>query len=258
MREFLDDVHKHADDGYGRAQAAAKKQLPRRFYKQACVGEQDGFFRVELDGRATRTPGKAPVLVPSMELAQLMANEWEAQAQFIDARTMPLVRLVNSAIEGGEAATVALRAEVIKYAGNDLLLFRAESPRELVKLQERHWDAVLVDLSRYFTVKFQPTIGIIHRDQPENTLARLAQSLAGADHFVLSAMVSITGLTGSALLAIALRHGLIDQQAGWAAAHVDEDYNALMWGADHEALARRQQRHIEFDTALSLLKLVDK
>ncbi len=258
MREFLNDVDKHMDDGYGRAQAAVKQQQPKRFYENVSVGGRDGNFYIELDGRATKTPGKIPVVVPSRELARLMANEWQAQAGIIDAHTMPMVRLVNSAIEGGAGVAAALRREVIKYAGNDLLLFRADSPRELVNDQELHWDAALAGLARHFGVKFQLVTGIIHCEQPKNTLARLAKSLEGSDHFVLTAMVSITGLTGSGLLAIALRHTLIDAEAAWVAAHVDEDYNARLWGADKQALARRQKRRIEFDSAIRLLALVDK
>ena len=30
MREFLDDAHAHREDGYGRAQAHVKPQLPKR------------------------------------------------------------------------------------------------------------------------------------------------------------------------------------------------------------------------------------
>jgi len=257
LREIIENAHKHMDDGYGRAQAAARQQRPKRFYKNVSVGGRDGLFRIELDGRATKTPGKVPVLVPSRDLAQLMAAEWEAQESHIDASTMPVVRLVNSAIEGGKKIAAPLRRELIKYAGNDLLLFRADGPRELVNEQERHWDAVLATLARHFEIKFHPIVGIIHSDQPANTLARLARSLEDADYFALSALVSLTGLTGSGLLAIALRHALIDAEAAWTAAHVDEDHNARLWGADKEAEARLAKRRVEFDAAITVLGLVD-
>jgi len=51
---------------------------------------------------------------------------------------------------------------------------------------------------------------------------------------------------------------LIDPEDAWAAAHVDEDYNAALWGADHEALERRKYRRKEFDAALRVLALVDR
>jgi chaperone required for assembly of F1-ATPase len=73
---------------------------------------------------------------------------------------------------------------------------------------------------------------------------------------VLTTMVSITGLTGSGLLAIGLRHGLIDADAAWTAAHVDEDYQIGLWGEVEEATERRAKRRIEFDAAVELLGLM--
>jgi len=208
LGDIGEKAREHVNDGYGRAQAHVKRQLPKRFYKKAGVAERGALFGVELDKRATKTPSKAPVLVASRELAQLLADEWQAQDSHIDAASMPAVRLVNSAIEGGEKTAGALRDEVIKYAGNDLMLFRADSPEDLVQLQQQYWDTVLAKMASHFRVRFEPVIGIIHRDQPRNTLARLAQSLADADHFALTALVSVTSLTGSGLLAVALRHAL--------------------------------------------------
>ena len=163
MREFIEDAHQHRDDGYGRAQAHVRRELPKRFYKQTGVSPVDGGFAVTLDGKPTRTPGMKPVVVPVAPLATAMAAEWAAQGEFIDPATMPLVRLVNSAIESGEERVIALREEVVKYAGNDLLLYRTDTPQELVAEQERLWDSALVRIARHFGVGFQPTIGIIHQ-----------------------------------------------------------------------------------------------
>jgi chaperone required for assembly of F1-ATPase len=256
MREFLEDALSHSDDGLGRAQKPARADLPKRFYKATGVGVVDGGFTVTLDGRATRTPGRVPVVVPVAGIATIMAEQWAAQGDVIDAETMPMVRLVNAALESGADAAPPFRAEIVKYAGSDLLLYRADTARELVVLQEELWDGVLVKLARHFGVRFQPTIGILHQEQPAATLAKLDEVLQEENVLVLTAMVSITGLTGSGLLAIALRHGLIDADAAWKAAHVDEDYQIGLWGEVDEATERRAKRRIEFDAAVELLELM--
>jgi chaperone required for assembly of F1-ATPase len=260
VREFLDDAHEHRQDGYGRAQKHARKdELPKRFYKLTGIGPaQSGGFTVTLDGKATRTPGRVPVAVPSQELARQMADEWAAQGERIDAETMPLVRLVNSAIESGETQLPAFRAEIAKYAGNDLMLYRADSPQELVKDEERLWDPALVKLARHFGIAFQPTIGIVHQPQPPATLARVAATLLAETLLPLTALVSITALTGSALLTIGLRHGLFTPDEVWNAAHVDEDYNARIWGAVDDAIVRRDKRRKEFDAAIRVLELLGR
>ncbi|MBN9308454.1 ATP12 family protein [Devosia sp.] len=256
MREFLEDAESHRDDGYGRAQHLNKVELPKRFYKAVGVGSAPGGFAVTLDGKTPRTPAQKPVVVPYPALAEVMAEEWAAQGEFIDPRTMPVVRLVNSAIEAGEERHEALRAEIVKYAGNDLLLYRADHPRELVAEQERVWDAALVALARHFEVAFQPTIGILHQPQPAPTLERLAASLSDTTLFEAVTLNSLTGLTGSGLLAIALRENLMDAEAVWTAAHVDEDHNIRLWGEVHEATERREKRRMEFDAAVKVLEIV--
>lgn len=255
MRDQLDDIQKHLNDGYGRAQELDKVELPKRFYKDVGVAAVDAGFAITLDGRQSRTPGrKLPITVPSAAIATAMAAEWAAQGEFIDATTMPMVRLVNSAVESGEEMIPAFREEVLKFAAGDLLLYRADTPQELVSEQEVIWDNALVTLARHFGVRFQPTTGIIHQDQPKATLDRLAESLSAENLLTLTALVSITGLTGSGLLAIGLLHKLFSAEQVWKAAHVDEDFQISQWGQDEEAAHRRAKRRVEFDTAVAVVE----
>jgi len=256
MREFLEDADAHRMDGYGRAQHHARIQLPKRFYKEVGVGTVGDGYAVTLDGKTPRTPGQVPVVVPSQALAEAMAAEWAVQVEDINPETMPVVRLVNAALEAGGTRVPALRAEIVKYAGNDLLLYRADSPRELVAEQERQWDAALVALARHFGVRFQPTVGILHQSQPESTLERLAAALDGTGVIDLVALNSITGITGSGLLTIGWHVGLFDEETVWTAAHVDEDHNIRLWGAVEEAMERRQKRRRDYDAALRVARML--
>jgi chaperone required for assembly of F1-ATPase len=255
MRDQLEDAHRHQDEGYGRAQHMNQVELPKRFYTDVGVAAVDDGFVVTLDGRQARTPGKRiPVVVPVAPMATAMAAEWAAQGRYIDPASMPAVRLINSAVESGEEMVPAFREEIIKFCAGDLLLYRADSPQELVSQQEVSWDNALVSLARHFGIAFQPTVGILHQEQPKATLDQLAESLEGENLFVLTALVSITGLTGSGLLAIALWNRLLSPEQVWAAAHVDEDYQISQWGEDDEASERRAKRRAEFDVAVAVLE----
>lgn len=254
MRDQLEDALNNQQFGYGQAQHINQVELPKRFYKDVDVARVETGYVVTLDGKQTRTPGrKLPIIVPALSIAQTMASEWAAQEKYIDPTTMPTVRLINSAVESGEDNVPAFRAEIGKFAGNDLLLYRADTPQELVADQELHWDGALVTLARHFDVAFQPTIGIIHQPQLASTLTRLDAALEGQDLLALTALVSITGITGSGLLAIALLHQLLTPEQVWTAAHVDEDHQIRLWGEDEEARERRAKRRVEFDTAVAVV-----
>jgi chaperone required for assembly of F1-ATPase len=254
MREFLEEAEAHRKDAYRDAQKHAGRALPKRFYNEVGVAPVNDGFAVTLDGKTPLTPGRIPVIVPVAAIATAMAAEWSAQTETIDPLTMPLVRLINSAVESGEDKVEAFRDEIVKYASNDLLLYRADAPAGLVAAQEQHWDAALIRLARHFEISFQPTIGIVHQAQPERTLAKLAAALRDEGLFVLTALNSITSITGSGLLAIALWHKLLDAEQVWIAAHVDEDFQQSQWGEVSEAVDRRRKRRAEFDAAVLVLE----
>ena len=66
-----------------------------------------------------------------------------------------------------------------------------------------------------------------------------------------------TSGNGSLLIALAVLHGRLTAEQAWAAAHVDETFQASVWGSDAEAEARLvtpiARRTILGDDALSVL-----
>jgi chaperone required for assembly of F1-ATPase len=241
-------------DPVAAAQLAMRNALPKRFYAQAAVSEQDGLFHVALDGRTARTPARRPLAVTSRRVAEALAAEWEAQDGQIDPARMPLTRLVNSAIDGVADQQQAVRDEIVRYAGSDALCYRSGEPEALVARQDAVWNPIIAALEARLGARFVMAQGIVFAAQPEPVLAAVARragtipaplALAGA-HAVMT-------LTGSAILALAMAEGLIAPDAAWDAAHLDEDYQSEIWGRDEEAAERRAARRTEFDAAALLL-----
>ena len=90
-------------------------------------------------------------------------------------------------------------------------------------------------------------------EQPQKATTAIADAIAGLDPFELAALSTMTTLTGSALLALAVLHGRLDLDAAWAAAHVDEDWNIELWGDDEEAQQRRANRRSEMQAAVTVI-----
>jgi len=235
---------------------AQRRELPRRFFKEATVAPAQGGFAVLLDGRPIRTPGKALVAVPAEALAARLAAEWAAQGERIDPATMPLTRLVNTTVEAGTDATPGLRDEIVKFAGADLVLYRVDGPADLVARQEAFWDEALAVFSARFDVVFAATVGVVYKAQPPETLERMEAIVSTLGHFSLMALTSATAITGSAVLALGAAHRLFDRDFAWVAAHVDEDFNVARWGEDAEAAARRNARRVDFDSAMTVVEMV--
>lgn len=237
------------------AQRLMRPELPKRFYKSVDVAEQEGGYAVLLDGRSVRTPAKNVVLVPYRGLAEAMAEEWRAQTEFIDPSCMPLTKLVNSALDGVARQAQAVRAEIVKYAGSDLLCYRAGGPDRLVERQNACWNPVLAWARAQLGEGFTLAEGVMFVEQPRAVLDNLDRALEEADTFQLAALNTVTTLTGSAILAFALYRGELSADEAWKAAHVDEDWTIELWGEDEEAQQRRAARYQEMAAAASVIKI---
>ena len=115
----------------------------KRFYQTAAVVEAEGGFSVSLDGKPVRTPAKQPLLVPTRALANAIAEEWQAQGDTVNPRSLPLTRLVSIALDLVAPRRDEVVAELTKYAGTDLVCYRAETPPELAARQHATWQPLI-------------------------------------------------------------------------------------------------------------------
>jgi chaperone required for assembly of F1-ATPase len=238
--------------------AARTASLAKRFYKDVDVADEiGGGASLLLDGKPVRTPGKALLALPARASADAVAEEWRAQGERIDPATMPLTRLANSAIDGVRGREQAVIDDIVKYAGSDLLCYRAEGPKALVASQGKHWDPVLAWAKATLNAPLKLAEGIVHVAQPKPSLDRIRRALEGLDPFTLAALHVMTSLSGSALLALAVARGKLTPQQAWAAAHVDEDFQISQWGEDAEAAARRKSRWRDFAASARLIDLLN-
>jgi chaperone required for assembly of F1-ATPase len=237
------------------SQQAMRALLLKRFYKEAGVVDRADGFHIALDGRTAKTPGRNALMLPTREAAEVVAAEWAAQGERIDPATMPVTRLVNSALDGVAADPAPVRAEIVKYASSDLLCYRAGEPEKLVTRQSDLWDPVLAWAAAALGARFILAQGISFVAQPPSSLAAVTRAVDAVPvPFGLAALNLMTVLSGSALLALAVVRGYLTPDAAWTAAHVDEDVQIETWGEDAEAAQRRARRFRDFAAAAELLR----
>lgn len=238
------------------ARSAMRPPLPKRFWTNVTVVAGAEGHRIELDGRTARTPARNLLAFPGAALAEAVADEWRAVGEFLDPAQMPMTRLANSAIDGVAQSQAEVAADAAKYAGSDLLCYRAETPQSLAERQSLIWDPVLAWAAEDLHVRLRICEGVTFQTQDGDALAAAAKAVAAVSApFGLAALHVITTLTGSVLLALAVAHGRLTSDQAWAAAHVDEDFQRSQWGEDEEAAERRRARRKEFDAAVLMLAL---
>jgi len=227
----------------------------KRFYEQVTVEAAEGGWQVALDGRRLKTPAGAPQIVPTRALAEALAEEWRLQPQKIDPRGLPMRDMADYAIDrvrGDRAATIAA---ILNFAETDTLCYRADPGDPLRKRQDEWWDALLAPVEARLGARFERIDGIGHRPQPRETLAAARSRLEGENVFTLAALQNLSALAASLAIAFAAVEPEADGETLFAAANLEEDWQAVEWGWDSEALARRDGRLAGFLLAQRLALL---
>ena len=260
MRDIFTEIFENQPiDPTEAARRSLRPKLRARFYDQTGLGEAGGAFAVLLNGKPVLTPARHALAAPSRSLAESIAAEWQVQRELIDPARMPLTRLANSIIDGVAKQPAPVAAEIEKFLGSDMLLYRAAEPEGLVASQKRHWDPVLEWARDALGARLVMAQGIVFVPQPAESIAAAAKSIPREppyDPWRLGALNSVTVLTGSALLALALAHGRLTLDEAWAAANVDEDWNMARWGRDDAAQERLALRFAEMQAAALVLSAI--
>src|SRR5713101_7817433 len=254
MRELFDEVAgKSPLDPEEVVRRTTRGPRRKRFYAHAGVVDAPDGLAITLDDRPVRTPSGRPLVAPTREIADAIVTEWDSQKEFIDPLTMPLTRFANSVADAVVDRVEAVTDDIAKYLGSDLLFYRAGHPEALVAREAAHWDPIVFWAADALGAHFILAEGIVHVRQPDSAIAA-ARAALPTNAWSIAALHVVTTLTGSALLALALMRGVIDQDQAWAAAHVDEDWNIEQWGGDEVIAARRAARLVDFRAAATILK----
>jgi len=212
----------------------------KRFYKTVeFEGPREGLWRILLDGRPVRTPGRVPLAIATADLAEAVAAEWRAQGETIDPQSMPLTSLASTAADRVGPLRAAVLDELLGFVQSDMVCYRAESPRELVARQEACWQPLVDWLEQRFDARLTVTGGVMPVRQPEAASRAVGAALSALDDDALTAVSCATAATGSLVLALALVEGRVDAAAAIEAAHLDELWQAEQWGKEEHADERR-------------------
>jgi len=209
----------------------------KRFWKTATAEACEGGFTVRLDGRAVKTPAKAAFVMPTLAMAQAAAAERDAQQGLVKPDTMPVTRAVNSAIDKLVPQFDEVVGLLAAYGASDLLCYRATGPVELVARQAAGWDPILDWASDELGAPLIVTQGIVHVDQPAESVVRLRALTAAFTSFELAGFHDLVAISGSLILAFAVAKGRLSAPDAFALSRIDEHWQAELWGVDDDAAA---------------------
>lgn len=228
-----------------------------RRYRCTVVLHSADACRVLLDGKPLRTPAGVE-LVAAEPVAAAIAAEWEAQEGRIRAASMPIVRLVCTAIDRIGPAPETVVDAIAAFATTDLVCYRAVRPEALVARQQALWQPLVDWATLRYDAPLLVTSGVMPRPQPPAALAALRRAVAGLDPLRLAALHSLTEACGSLAIGLAVLDGRLDAAGAWQASQLDESFQIEQWGEDSDAGARRAALRREIEDSCRFLALLDR
>lgn len=227
----------------------------KRFYEEVSVTQNGDGWQTALDGRGIKTVKGAPQIVPTESLANAMAREWADQGEEIDTACFIFRDMADYAIDIVSGAREETIAKLLSYGETDTLCYRADPEDALYARQQEVWEPLLAQLERDDEIAFTRVSGIVHKPQSEETLAGLKARITDQSPFALAALETITALSASLSIAILSNEPDADVENLWLAASLEEEWQADLWGRDHEAEERRAKRRNDFLKAHEFLTL---
>ncbi len=220
--------------------------VAKRFWTNATPEETNGGFTVLLDGRSVKTPAKSGLVVPTLQMAEAIAQEWDAQEEAINPGTMPFTRSANAAIDKVTVQHAEVADMIADYGDSDLLCYRADSPAELCSRQAVAWDPYLDWADKTFNARLLPRGGVMHQPQDPRAIENLRREVHAFNAFELTAIHDLVGLSGSLVLGLAAACRRESPDVIWGISRIDERWQAEQWGDDEEALEVEAKKNSEF------------
>jgi chaperone required for assembly of F1-ATPase len=232
----------------------------KRFYKETAVDQGDGGHRILLDGRPMRTPAKAVLVVPTRALAEAIAAEWGAVPDKADINVshLPLTRLAATGLDRVTSQRARVIEDTAKYAGSDMLCYRASEPETLVKRQQATWQPLLDWAHERYGARLVIVEGLAFVEQPADAVARLGEAVATHSDLGLSALYNLTHISGSLIVALAVAEGHLAAADAFAAAQLDELYQIERWGEDPIATKRHEGIRHDIEAGARFLALLEQ
>ncbi|HUY68921.1 MAG TPA: ATP12 family protein [Alphaproteobacteria bacterium] len=211
------------------------------------VAATQGGHAIQRNSTPLKTSAGAALVVPSLALAEAMADEMRAQKVRIEFTKMPLTQLAMTSIDLVTKERDKIAAQTAAYAESELLCHRADPEDALAAEQQKTWQPVLDWCAERFDAPLRTAAGILPIAQSPASLEALRHAVKACDNFRLAGLREAAGVTGSLVLALALTERHLDAEQVFHAAELDASHQMKKWGDDPAALARRENIRRDLD-----------
>ncbi len=204
-----------------------------------------------------KTPLGNPIEVPTLELAKAIEEEWLVD-HTSHYQQKPMTSLVATALDCIAAEQDKYVSDVLKLIQTDTILYWADSPENVVSLQEKEWLPIINEVNELLGITLKPMHTFAVQKLAPTDDEKLKAFLHHQSAFTLAGFLHLIQLTGSFCLAYLVIIGRLTGDKAWRLAFLHEDEQEKIWGSDDDEQAKRLEQKNEFEETVRFLNLLAK
>lgn len=212
-------------------------------------------YDIYVHAQFLKTPEGNPLQAPTLALAKAIEEEWEKDPR-PQYTQKPLTSLVATALDRITNTREAYVKHIIQVLSRDAILFWAETPPSLRKLQEEKWAPLIEEVNKTLDLSLKQTFSFSIEPLSPEEEESIRIFLNRQSVFKLSGFVHLLTLSSSFCLSYLVEQGRLSAEDAWKLAHLSEHDQRRVWGKDQEAILHEKTQRDEFLETARYLMLI--
>jgi len=202
------------------------------------VQSKKGKYLLTINNKSLKTPDGNIIELPSIKLAKILLKDYESSFKSKPLNIVRPIKITNTAIDKIKPNNIFYINEITDNLNNDMICYFANSPVELVDLQNKEWLPLINYMESSYNIELIYTSKLFSINQKPDSLLKLKNILNEINIFKLSAIYTLSQITKSIIISLALVNNKISAKKAFENSNLEELYQISKWGKDEEAFDR--------------------
>ena len=202
------------------------------------VQGKKGKYLLNINNKSLKTPDGNIIELPSIKLAKILLKDYEFSFKSKPLNIVRPIKITNTAIDKIKPNNIFYINEITDNLNNDMICYFANSPVELVDLQNKEWLPLINYMESSYNIELIYTSKLFSINQKPDSLLKLKNILNEINIFKLSAIYTLSQITKSIIISLALVNNKISAKKAFENSNLEELYQISKWGKDEEAFDR--------------------
>ena len=230
----------------------------KKFWKKIEIRQSSSKkFHLLLDNKKLTTPMKKELVLPSEILVNELLREWDQNSDNINIDDLVFYGVLSTAIDKVNLKKDAYVNDIIDFIDTDLICYRAESPNDLIALQNKSWNPILLLIEKYIDVKIKVFKGIMPSNQDQKVHTEIKKLISNLSDVQISVLHRITNLIGSIFLSLCILKKDLLKEDAFECSFLDELWQAKNWGHEEDASIKRNKIRLELNRLIHFVNCIE-